>query len=113
MNPKTIKLFYFIENAFPNATGLRYTENDQHYHILCRDGMFVVPEGGWLKEGRTYVAVITQSKPLSTAVFTPKYYPIISCISENAMREYNHQEIEGKVMELNANETNSQRLVKC
>ena len=54
-------VFYSVESAFPHVTGLRYTDcnNDQPCHVLCRNNVFVVPEGGWVKEGRKYIAVTT------------------------------------------------------
>jgi len=46
-------------SAFPTLTSIRYRDpgEKQDFHVLCRDGIFIEPEGGWSKEGRMYIAI--------------------------------------------------------
>ncbi|XP_069110000.1 uncharacterized protein, partial [Argopecten irradians] len=49
-----------LRDAFPALSSLRYQdhESEQINHILCRNGVFQEPEGGWEKSGRMYYTVI-------------------------------------------------------
>lgn len=56
-----------LQSAFPKATSLRYKDASdlQLHHVLCREGTFCVPEGGWIKDGREYFAVNLEENPSS------------------------------------------------
>ncbi|XP_069126951.1 uncharacterized protein [Argopecten irradians] len=48
-----------LRTAFPSLVSLRYVDSaeEKQHHILCRDSIFVEPEGGWTYEGRLYLSV--------------------------------------------------------
>ena len=50
-------LLYFAEAGFPNTLGLAYRDSKDSDLVLMvvRDGKFIPPVDGWVKEGRVYV----------------------------------------------------------
>lgn len=48
-----------LRSAFQNASSLRYQNegDERQHHILCRENVFVDPEGGWQVPGRIYLVV--------------------------------------------------------
>ena len=47
----------FLDNVWPKITALCFDEGGKSYAVLCREGTYIEPRGGWIKKNRRFKAI--------------------------------------------------------